>query len=151
MTLTRTITTLSLILAFAAPGCANPRWQETTALVAPADGTPAHARFYQVVDRVRLAGYVIDEIDEAAGFVRVRAHLGDGGAIFYGVQPPTPRGAPATAFTFATSTQSWLTVMVGGDGSLRFGATGHAVREDQGKIHRRLLAEMERFAAIASG
>ncbi|MEZ4451270.1 MAG: hypothetical protein R3B09_17455 [Nannocystaceae bacterium] len=63
---------------------------------------------------------------------------------------PGAPGAPTTAYAWGASTQSWLMVQVDGDGSLHYSAIGHAVREERGRIHRRLKEELERFAWLTS-
>lgn len=141
---------VALWLGLSAAGCAGKLWEPMAQIVYPADGETREQRFSAAVERARAAGYLVDERDDAGGYLRVRARHGDSGFV---VHTSTVATGPTTRqrTSHGYSTQSWLTLEVTRDGQMWIGATGHAVRNHKGTIHRRLAAEMQQFAAIVSG
>jgi len=145
------ITAAVLVSAsLSAGGCAGKRWQSAERIAYAGDGSTQAERFTSAVSRIRSAGYITEEFDAQRGFLRVRARYGDGGAFIYG---PSLAAGSATAYRFAhsISTQSWLTLKVAADGRMEIEASGFAVRQKKGTIHRKLRAEMNAFAALVSG
>ena len=94
------------------------RWVETRRAVGPTTGAPALSVFSAALVHTRELGYIVEEVDEARGYFRVRARL-DGDVALKG-PPGYVRGAVLRV--------SWFQVQVYADGAIAVTPVGYHVR-----------------------